>query len=408
MTLIPGYPETPSGSLTVSGYPTPTVTQDTDWGGKIIYDPATNKFDVKPGLAAGSYPVVLTFSNGVQPDAKYTFTVTVSGSAPGISGGWASARSYQGYPAYSTAAFTLTGNPAPTVAVTNDTSGGKITWNSAKNTIDVAAGLLSAGAAGDATYSATFKISNGVSPDASYTYVFKVANPQLDWALVGSAQYVSANSPAFDNVRITPGGTNLVGGIWSRVKADLTKPFTISWVMNLGPNATVADGITFVMQNDSRGISALGAAGRNVGYNTSGDYPGTFIQKALALEFDTFNNQGNWTNDPTMSGYNSHVAFAFPMTNQQTSNHISPQFFNAIVGDAPASVTWTPSGAGGVLSYNYNNGQLTGSYTVSNASSTFGATTAYWGFVGSTGDATASQTLRITGVNMGVLWYVAN
>jgi len=77
MNLTPGYSAVSTAAYTLTGTPEPSVTQDTTYGGRIVWNNATKKLDIAAGLAVGSYPVVLTASNGISPAATLTFTLTV-------------------------------------------------------------------------------------------------------------------------------------------------------------------------------------------------------------------------------------------------------------------------------------------------------------------------------------------
>ena len=56
-------------------------------------------------------------------------------------------------------------------------------------------------------------------------------------------------------------------------------------------NGDGADGFTFMLQNDSRGVDAIGENGGFLGYGSSTD--GNEINNSLAIEFDTFDNETN-------------------------------------------------------------------------------------------------------------------
>ncbi len=51
-----------------------------------------------------------------------------------------------------------------------------------------------------------------------------------------------------------------------------------------------ADGVVFVLHDDSRGDQAIGSAGGGIGYRKSTEYPVDAISPCLAVEFDTYNN----------------------------------------------------------------------------------------------------------------------
>ena len=125
MNVAYGYAATSSRTFTLTGNPLPAVTSDEDYGGRITWNGTTNKLDIAAGLGVGTYPVVLTAGNGVDPDASLTFTLTVEGEAPVITGP-TEATLTQGYAATSTGVFTFTGNPTPTVEKTSGNAA--ITW----------------------------------------------------------------------------------------------------------------------------------------------------------------------------------------------------------------------------------------------------------------------------------------
>jgi len=77
MTLKVGYAATSTETYIITGTEPVTVTK-TSGAASIAWNDATKKLDIAAGLAAGIYPVVLTASNGVEPDATLTFTLTVT------------------------------------------------------------------------------------------------------------------------------------------------------------------------------------------------------------------------------------------------------------------------------------------------------------------------------------------
>jgi hypothetical protein len=136
-----------------------------------------------------------------------------------------------------------------------------------------------------------------------------------------SAQIVdhSGNNSASGNVIALASGKNTYGSMWSTDKSfDIKKEQTISAWLYFGSGDGSSDvnseGITFVLQNDSNGISALGAGLEGIGvygYDASRveliggtgakqDYiKNTAIQNSVALEFDTDkNNFYNSSNKP--------------------------------------------------------------------------------------------------------------
>gem|GEM_PF-702976 len=84
MELNAGYEATASNVFSITGAEPVTVTK-TSGHASITWDDANKKLNIAAGLPTGSYPVVLTASNGIAPNATHTFTLTVinipSGSA---------------------------------------------------------------------------------------------------------------------------------------------------------------------------------------------------------------------------------------------------------------------------------------------------------------------------------------
>jgi len=76
MSVGEGYAATATGTYSTTGSPAPTVVK-TSGDAAITWNSATMQLDVAAGLAVGTYPVVLTASNGISPDATITFTLTV-------------------------------------------------------------------------------------------------------------------------------------------------------------------------------------------------------------------------------------------------------------------------------------------------------------------------------------------
>ena len=79
MTLTEGYNVTSTGEYTITGTSPATVIKTSGDAG-ITWNDTTKKLDIAAGLGVGSYPVLLTVSNGILPDATLNFTLTVNDS----------------------------------------------------------------------------------------------------------------------------------------------------------------------------------------------------------------------------------------------------------------------------------------------------------------------------------------
>ena len=103
-----------------------------------------------------------------------------------------------------------------------------------------------------------------------------------DFELNGDAEQISLRE-----VRLTPASSSQFGTAMSRHTVDLTKDFTIDAEIYLGNDDGGADGMTFVLHNDSRGSSAVGnGEGSTLGSMANGSTAG--IANGLSFEFDTY------------------------------------------------------------------------------------------------------------------------
>jgi len=165
MSLAAGYAATATDVYTIGGIPAPTVTK-TSGNAAITWNNGTKKLDIAAGLAAGSYPVVLTATRGSHSGSiTFTLTVTDAATAPTITGPTTMTLA-AGYAATSTGAYTVGGAPAPTVTKTSGNAA--ITWNDATKKLDIAAGLAAGSypvvlTASNGTYSATLTFTLTVS-----------------------------------------------------------------------------------------------------------------------------------------------------------------------------------------------------------------------------------------------------
>ncbi|MBC2240964.1 immunoglobulin-like domain-containing protein [Listeria booriae] len=193
-----------------------------------------------------------------------------------------------------------------------------------------------------------------------------------------------------NNVIITPDANQQVGGLWSDPvnKVDLTKNFHLEANLYMGANANGADGMAFVMQNDSRGNSALGQAGGGLGV-----YGPSFIHNALAVEFDTYYNQDM---DRDVVPNREHMAITIPSADTSITHralNILPEGVHFADG-MEHQVIFDWDAATKTLSYSYQG--YTGSYQVQDLQAAFGGSEVIFGFTGATGSEKNLQKLTIT------------
>ena len=104
------------------------------------------------------------------------------------------------------------------------------------------------------------------------------------FATNGSASVVGATE-----VQLTPATNNNIGTLFSFGKVDFSKPFDITFEVNLGNNNGGADGMSIVFHNDPAGSNAIGSGGAVFGAET--------IQNGIVLEIDTYDNGAATYND---------------------------------------------------------------------------------------------------------------
>src|SRR5665213_2150176 len=204
--------------------------------------------------------------------------------------------------------------------------------------------------------------------------------PALDFSggFTGSTGALTFNGTAALNgskLELTSGGNTQTGSAFSTSPLP-DQRFTTTFTLQL-TNAQ-ADGMTFTMQDQAN--TALGGGGGSLGY--------TGITPSVAIKFDLYNNAGEGTNSTGLftNGAN-------PTTNPNTFDLTSSGV--DLHGGDPLQVT---------LTYDGTNLQETIFDTVTGASfshgyainipATLGANTAFIGFTGATGGATAIQDVQ--------------
>jgi hypothetical protein len=163
-------------TVTTTGSPAAAITESGNLPSGVSF---TDNHDGTATLAgppaagtSGSYPVTITASNGISPDASQNFTLTVNAAptAPAITSGNAAT-----FTVGTQGSFSVTTTGSPTAAITesgNLPSG--VTFTDNGNGTATLAGTPAGGSAG--SYPVTITAANGVSPDASQNFALTV-NP---------------------------------------------------------------------------------------------------------------------------------------------------------------------------------------------------------------------------------------
>ncbi len=168
-------------------------------------------------------------------------------------------------------------------------------------TIDdaVGAGLL-------APRTATIAIVDSAVPLPTYSNFASVSGLTLN----GSASNVG------NTLQLTPDANTQAGSAFFTTPISLASDpsFRSAFSFQLTGETGGADGFTFVIQNDPRGVAAIGATGGDLGF--------TGITKSVAVEFDTYVNGGF---DPS----NNHISIISGNVNNPLTTTLSPVDLNS-------------------------------------------------------------------------------
>lgn len=198
-----------------------------------------------------------------------------------------------------------------------------------------------------------------------YSQGFGGASPTPTPTLVNSAAI------AGNNLRITPATGNKNGAAWSAKKVSVgcfTTAFTFQFT------SATADGICFVMQNQSP--TAMGTVGIDLGYGG--------ITKSFCIKFDIYNNSGEGTNSTGL--FSNGARPTVPAIDLTPSGIVmrNGHAYNVVISYDGTTLIWTITDATNALFTMTNS-------SVVNIPSIIGGSTAYVGFVGSTGGSYAQQ-----------------
>ncbi len=203
------------------------------------------------------------------------------------------------------------------------------------------------------------------------------------------------------------------GTAWNPNTIDLSQDFDFSFDMNFGSNSNGADGMTFTLQNDPRGLAAFGESGGELGIG--GAYAGSGpvenpVSPSVSVEFDSFQNtSGPNNNDPSydhiMVDENGDVVHggtcstasggvittatgSCPVQASQTNTNIKDGLWHRV------EISWTASTH--VLKVTFD-GSLRLTDTDDLVGKVFGGTSCvYFGFTGATGGLSNQEQVRLT------------
>jgi hypothetical protein len=115
-----------------------------------------------------------------------------------------------------------------------------------------------------------------------------------NFANVGALTLNGSAAAAGNALQLTPPAAGQAGSAFYDAPMQVTASTSFStqfqFRLSGGDGANGADGFTFVVQNDPRGVTSLGAQGGSLGYDNQ-EYAGTTaISRSIAIAFDTYKN----------------------------------------------------------------------------------------------------------------------
>jgi hypothetical protein len=213
-----------------------------------------------------------------------------------------------------------------------------------------------------------------------------------NYCLIGSASELLPGNC----LQITPDLGYQIGAAWNKTQIDMNLPFDYVFSVNLGSDDNGADGMTFTLQNNAAGLSALGAFGSDLGIGP--------LQNTFALEFDTWYNGAAYSDiAEDHIALNANGNFSTPVAGPIQASASNPNIEDGAYHDV--RVVWDPVAT---LFTVYFDGVLRITYTNNLINSVFGGNPiVYWGFTGSTGLAKNLQTVcpgTLPGTSLPFIW----
>jgi hypothetical protein len=208
------------------------------------------------------------------------------------------------------------------------------------------------------------------------TFGIALRDPAPYYCMAGNSTEINGSRC----INITPDKRAQMGAVWNTSQINMAASFDYTYTVNLGNKDGGADGLTFTLQNNAAGLSAVGNPGYQLGI---GPLTNTFI-----IEFDTYDNgpgAGDIAVDHIAIDVNGNVAT--PVAGAIQASSTSANIEDGL--DHTVRITWNP----GTTTFTiYFDGVSRLTYTNDILNTVFGGNPlVYWGFTGSTGSFTNTQ-----------------
>ncbi len=200
------------------------------------------------------------------------------------------------------------------------------------------------------------------------------AAPAAHAQISGFSTFAPANGSAVNtgnSLALTTNTISQAGSAFSSTPQDISRGFDTSFVYTV-TGAQTADGLTFTLQNDPRGTTALGTGGGYLGYGGGT----TSIVNSAAIEFNF--NQSNST------GFDTNGSIGTPTNILNGVILASGRMVGVHLVYDGATLTETLTQVNNTFSVVYNIGSL---------QTALGGSSAFVGFTGSDGGGTSTQTV---------------
>jgi autotransporter-associated beta strand protein len=215
-------------------------------------------------------------------------------------------------------------------------------------------------------------LTTGTAVPSDPTTVTGFGTDGTGWSLNGGA------TVATNIATLTDGVNSEARSVFFNTKVPTTSAFTASFTYTASGNRA-ADGMAFVLQNDTRGASALGAAGGSLGYGDDGITLNK-ITPSLAVGFDIFPNNTIGTN-LFINGVVTTPYISSSPVNLASGNPINVTIaYNAVT--QTLTVTLAEQNTTNVSAFGFSGVNL---------ATIFGGSTAFVGFTGGTGGLNSIQ-----------------
>jgi hypothetical protein len=237
------------------------------------------------------------------------------------------------------------------------------------------------------TVNASFTATASTSVQQAGVVIINLPNFNSTANLTANGNTTFVGTPAV--ARLTNGGASQASSLFYDTPVG-SGAFSTSFTLRDTGNPS-ADSLSFVMQNDPRGLSALGNGGGNGGYGDTSSASGPLkITKSIAIKFDI------WTNNTHVPTTGLFINGQSPATSDQ--NPVGSQDINLpddilrsgdplqvmITYDGSSNLTEMVTDPVKMLTFSHT-------YTNVNLAQLFGGNAAYVGFTAGTGGATAIQ-----------------